>query len=54
MQKNPDLTREEAEELLSEKKSTAPDSKQFKEEEEAENPLLKALQKPGEAGGSEE
>ena len=50
MQKNPDLTREEAEELLSQKKSTSPDAAQFKEEEEeAEdevNPLLKALSKP--------
>ena len=48
MQKNPDLTREEAEEILSEKKSTSPDSKEFKEEEEEEpaNPLLDALNKP--------
>ena len=42
MQKNPDLTREEAEELLAEKKTT------FGEPEEVEetNPLLAALQSP--------
>ena len=43
MQKNPDLTREEAEELLAEKKTT------FGEPEEAEAPentLLAALAKP--------
>ena len=51
MAKNPDLTREEAEELLAGKKSTSPEAKQFKEEEEEEepeptNPLLDALNKP--------
>ena len=42
MQKNPDLTREEAEELLAEKKTT------FGEEpkEEPQNTLLQALAKP--------
>ena len=42
MQKNPDLTREEAKEILAEKKTT------FGEPEEVEetNPLLAALQSP--------
>ena len=43
IQKNPDLTREEAEEILAEKKTSFGDPK---EEEEESNPLLKALQTP--------
>ena len=51
MAKNPDLTREEAEELLAEKKTTSKEAAQFKDEpeEEAETPentLLQALAKP--------
>jgi len=48
--KNPDLTREEAEEILSEKKTTSKDAAQFKDEpEEEKNPLLSLLaKKPGE------
>ena len=49
MQKNPDLAREEAEEILSEKKTTSKDAAQFKdepEEKEETNPLLSILNTP--------
>ena len=42
MQKNPDLTREEAEELLAEKKTTFGEEP----EEAPQNTLLEALAKP--------
>jgi hypothetical protein len=46
MHKNKDLTREEAEEILSEKKTTSKDAAQFKDEpEEEKNPLLSILSK---------
>ena len=49
MQQNPDLTREEAEEILAEKKTTSKDAAQFKdepEEKEEKNPLLSLLNTP--------
>ena len=48
MAKNPDLNREEAEELLATKKTTSKETAQFKDEPEEEktNPLLEALTKP--------
>ena len=42
MQKNPDLTREEAEEILAEKKPQLTDQNETEEKES--NPLLEALQ----------